>query len=273
MQLSALLELDELQTHILLKRYLKESSQDEAALEIARAANRTMDLSLEAMTSVLSYYFDERIALLKSTQSILMLGIENSEFKTLTEKLIKSDLEDKTFSLVRSTFALLGPASGSLLHSAGAIVPASSSSSAGGLYARMAAVTKALTSSGGEIGATLISWLSSTHASIREQHYRESCELLSILFFIYELPGPPLGFKCSGLRALELVQMGSSLFPSDSPTSSEGRQGAVPVDQIMADGGASSTLAEQLVSLTHQFNAHIILTYASFPLNSLRSAS
>jgi hypothetical protein len=250
MQLSALLDLDELQTHILLRRYLKESSQDEAALESARAANRTMDLSLDAMTSILSYYFDERIALLKSTQSILMLSVENDEFKSLTEKLIKSDLENKTSSLIRSAFALLGPSSGSFPHSTGALVPAPSSSHtpAAGLYSRMAAVTKALTSSMGDVGADAIAWLSTSHALIREQLYRESCELLSILFFIHELPRPPLGARCSGLRALELVQMGSSLFALDSSNQTpEAALASTTMAHFKSDGGTPSKLAEQMV--------------------------
>lgn len=251
MQLSALLDLDELQTHILLKRYLKESSEDEAALETARAANRTMDLSLEAMTSVLSFYFDERIALLKATQSILMLGIENKDFKSLTDRLIKSDLEGKTLALIRSTLALLGPAPGSLLHSAGAIVPFSTTAGDRGLYARMAAVTKAMASSGDNVGAKTISWLSSSHSAIRDQLYRECCELLSILFFMYELLGPPLGSQCSGLQALELVKIGSSLFPSDSNQSSETEALSIPLNTV-AGGGASARLAEQLVSSTLQ---------------------
>ena len=244
-QLSALLDLDELQTHILLKRYIKDS-EDEAALEMARAANKTMDLSLDAMSSILSFYFDERLALLKSTQAILMLGVDTANFKPIAEKLIKSGLEEKTFALIRSTLALLGPINPtSSLEPQGAIVLASSSAvsgGGGGLYARMATVMKALTSSGGAIGANTVAWLSSSHSSIREQLYRECCELLSILFFIYELPGnknllPSQGMK---LRALELVRIGSNLFPNHPSQYEFG----------------SSKLAEQLVR--NIFSSHLL---------------
>lgn len=238
MQLSALLDLDELQTHILLKRYIKDSCDDEKALESARASNKPMELSLEAMTSILSFYFDERLALLKSLQSILMLGVENKELGAVAVKLIKGSIEDKTFALIRSTLALLGPSPGSSLEPHGAIEPASSTTGGGGgIYARMAAVAKVLTASGGAIGASTVVWMSSCHTSIREQLFRECCELLSILLFIYELPDlrASLPNQSDTLRALELIRIGGNFFPNLPPS----------------EFGSSKSLAEQLVRFIH----------------------
>ena len=69
---SCVQELDELQAHILLKRWLRDTGQD--TLLEGTAPGTQVDFGLDAMLQVLAYYHEERLMLLKCIQFVLLQG-------------------------------------------------------------------------------------------------------------------------------------------------------------------------------------------------------
>lgn len=70
---SCVQDLDELQAHILLKRWLRDTGQD--TLLEGTAPGTQVEFGLDAMLQVLAYYHEERLMLLKCTQYVLLQGV------------------------------------------------------------------------------------------------------------------------------------------------------------------------------------------------------
>ncbi|GAX74714.1 hypothetical protein CEUSTIGMA_g2162.t1 [Chlamydomonas eustigma] len=191
LQLSIILDLDELQTHILLKRWLKDTGQD--SLVAKASSSSPVSISLDAMLQVLTYYHEERLMLLKSAQLILLEGLHNSVyFSKLSQRLVKDGLEDKVFSCLRSNID----------------VGRSSSNWPGSdaVLNRMNSIMKAL-------GPTChMGWLSTVQTCILDQVLKERCELMSSLLLLYKLPLKQK-VTCSSHRVLELIRLvGCGMF-------------------------------------------------------------
>lgn len=209
---------------------------------------------------MLAWAYVIRMSLMHSCLSPLLPGVHDPIFKATSERLVGAGLEDKVFSSLRSNLVSGGPgvATGGAAASAPgsiiAAVPSSSSSpSSSSLYSRMASIIKEFGSSEGGGSA----WISSVHAALREQTYKERCELLSVLLLLYELPAP-LGLRCSSPRAVELVKlMSTNMFPSAATGQGQGdTEAAAEVGGTVAAAGAlrrsvlgsPAAVAEQLVS-------------------------
>ncbi|KAG1679511.1 hypothetical protein FOA52_011111 [Chlamydomonas sp. UWO 241] len=254
LKLSLLLDLDELQTHILLKRWIKDTEQD--GLLTAAAPNAQISFELDAMMQVLAYYHEERLMLLKCMQFILLQGIHDPYFASLAERLYKGGAEDKVFTALRGNLDAGGPRQGS---SAGVVVLARSS---GTMAGRMAGVMKEFSATAGNMG-----WLSSVHRAMREQMQRERCELLSTLLLAYDLPAPS-GLQCSSHRCLELVRMlGGAVFEPAGDGGGDGGGGAgggsgassVPRRTIDPSAAMSEQLACLLLLATLDLGAYVRL--------------
>jgi hypothetical protein len=228
-------DLDELQTHILLKRWIKDTEQD--GLLTAAAPNAQISFELDAMVQVLSYYHEERLMLLKCMQFILLQGVHDPYFASLAERLYKGGAEDKVFTALRGNLDAGGPRQGS---SAGVVVLARASGTVAG---RMAGVMKEFSATAGNMA-----WLSSVHRAMREQLQRERCELLSTLLLAYDLPAPS-GLACSSHRCLELVRMlGGSVFePAGDGGGDAGGGDTSSVPRRLVD--PSAAMSEQLACL------------------------
>eukprot|EP00798_Chlamydomonas_sp_ICE-L_P018574 gene18574-25083_t len=191
---SVLLDLDEIQAHILLKRWLKDTEQDGLLQDPSLPAGQEIQFGQEVMT----YYHQERLFLLKCAQYILlqsMAGQPMPVFSEVAGKLMSGDLEGRMFSSLRSNFeAGLQQGAGGAAGGAGAAggvgsgvahaaaAAAAMAQGAGTIAGRMAAVMK-------EFGTqNNAAWISAVHTAMREQLLQERCELLGTLLLIDAMP-------------------------------------------------------------------------------------
>ncbi|MEW5300793.1 MAG: hypothetical protein WDW36_003698 [Sanguina aurantia] len=132
-QISKLLDLDMLQAHVLLKRWVKDEEGQTAKLEAAPAGTQ-LTLSPDEHMQVLSYYQRERVMLLKCTQFIIMQGSHepNSFFGEYLTRLLQSHtLESHIVSCLQTSLEALPQLSGMC-----------SSANASSLPARMTAIQR-----------------------------------------------------------------------------------------------------------------------------------
>ncbi|KAF5839326.1 hypothetical protein DUNSADRAFT_1103, partial [Dunaliella salina] len=209
LRLSSLLDLDELQMHILLKRWVKDVG--------IQMQGQPLVLGLNDLMQILDCYHQERLLLLKSVQYILLQGVTEDLFAKTSAALVRSGLEDRLISVLRGNVESPHTATPGM------------GSKPGSLSGHMASVLKEF---GGQHGDMV--WLSAVHAKLREQQLTERFEITSNLLLLYEV----VGIQCSSNRAHEITHLLSGVALS-LPA------GGLPINQ---EGQASFALAaEQLV--------------------------
>ncbi|KAJ9505706.1 hypothetical protein QJQ45_006413 [Haematococcus lacustris] len=210
LQASIMLELDELQTHILVKRWVR----DQGLRAAVKAAEQDYPLDGHAMLQVLASYHQERLLLLKCLQTVIVQGLHDAAMKQFTGRLLEAGLEHRLAAALRSNVeATAQPA-----------VLAPGQAAAGTIAQRMSAVIKHLPS----LAQDMV-WLSSLHATSRDQVLAERCELLALLTMLYELAG----VRCSSSRVLELCSlMHTALLPPGGR--GRGGQAAAPPSSGLA---------------------------------------
>ncbi|KAL6747093.1 hypothetical protein V8C86DRAFT_3034072, partial [Haematococcus lacustris] len=210
LQASIMLELDELQTHILVKRWVR----DQGLRAAVKAAEQDYPFDGHVMLQVLASYHQERLLLLKSLQTIIVQGLHDAAMKQFTGRLLEAGLEHRLAAALRSNVeATAQPA-----------VLAPGQAAAGTIAQRMSAVIKHLPS----LAQDMV-WLSSLHATSRDQVLAERCELLALLTMLYELAG----VRCSSSRVLELCSlMHTALLPPGGR--GRGGQAAAPPSSGLA---------------------------------------
>ncbi|GFH13302.1 uncharacterized protein HaLaN_09157, partial [Haematococcus lacustris] len=98
LQASIMLELDELQTHILVKRWVR----DQGLRAAVKAAEQDYPLDGHAMLQVLASYHQERLLLLKSLQTVIVQGLHDAAMKQFTGRLLEAGLEQRLAAALRS---------------------------------------------------------------------------------------------------------------------------------------------------------------------------
>jgi hypothetical protein len=206
---SRLLQLDQVQAHVLLKRELRRELG-------AEPPGAPLQLSARQLGAVASSYFSERLFLLKALQLLLLAGAPGAEgaeqMAPLARSLLQAGLEERLVGQLRTALQPQAPAA------ARAGQPGSAAAASPELHA----------------------WLEAQRA---EQRLREAAELLAALALLYGA----LAVPCPAERFLELAQLcGAALFagPHAGAPPAAGGRGAGG-----GGGGGGLALAQHLACL------------------------
>ncbi|KAJ9507807.1 hypothetical protein QJQ45_019280, partial [Haematococcus lacustris] len=210
LQASIMLELDELQTHILVKRWVR----DQGLRAAVKVAEQDYPLDGHAMLQVLASYHQERLLLLKSLQTVivqgvralpaplpaitpaLVLGLHDAAMKQFTGRLLEAGLEHRLAAALRSNVeATAQPA-----------VLAPGQAAAGTIAQRMSAVIKHLPSLAQDMGVAVL--------PARDLPGPGACRALRAAGPCSPCCTSWAGVRCSSSRVLELCSlMHTALLP------------------------------------------------------------
>ncbi|GLC49412.1 hypothetical protein PLESTB_000216500 [Pleodorina starrii] len=230
-----LLDLDEVQVMLLLKRWLKDS---EPELKLEDLPENDPAAMSELMLQVLRYYNSERLLLLKCIQVVMLKAGEADEagsaLADLLSRLVQSNIEEQLHARLRENLEG-GAAAITRRLKAG---DAAAAGAAGGAAAAGGAVVATPAPAGGT--AASLSWLSAVNGEMRSQLVSERLELLNCLLLLYEV----CGVACKPERAQALARL-----LLDRVFASFGAAGGGAGAAATAAADAPTALSQQLAAL------------------------
>ncbi|EFJ50204.1 hypothetical protein VOLCADRAFT_89091 [Volvox carteri f. nagariensis] len=242
-----LLDLDEVQAMLLLKRWLKDNPDvklDDLSENDPAALN-------DSILQVLRYYNSERILLLKCIQVVMLKAGETDEaggaLSDLLDRLIKSNIEEQLHARLRENLENGAAAITRRLKAGDVAACAPAAAAATGTAGAVSTTTV------GFVGtAASLSWLSAASGEMRSQLVSERLELLNCLLLLYEVCD--IACKPERAQALARLLLDRVFLSAQTGGAQNGAGGSgssAAEHGIRAGGGADTVtlLSQQLAAL------------------------
>ncbi|PNH01914.1 hypothetical protein TSOC_012151, partial [Tetrabaena socialis] len=253
-----LLDLDEVQAMLLLKRWLKENEPDLKPEDLPE--NDPMAIN-ELLLQVLRYYHQERILLLKCIQVVMLKAGESDEagrlLADLLSRLVRSNLEEQLHARLRENLEGGAAAITARLKACDARPPASAPSAAAAPGSSAGPLAAPAVTGG---SAANLEWLSRAHSEMRSQLATERLELLHCLMLMYEV----CGVRCKPERAQALARLLlDRVFASATGADSGNGGGGAAAGSGGGGGGGGS--ADPTTLLCQQLAGLLLLSCLDLP--------